>query len=61
MTMIQSYDGTGGWRIFPFKGRKDPERTAAEDLKELGEQADFDGSEVIYVVAPTTTASLPSS
>jgi outer membrane lipoprotein-sorting protein len=44
MTMIQSYDGKGGWRIFPFQGRKDPERTAAEDLKELGEQADFDGS-----------------
>jgi len=50
MTMIQSYDGKGGWRIFPFQGRKDPERTAADDLKEFAEQADFDG---VWVNAST--------
>ncbi len=44
MTMIQSYDGKDGWRIFPFQGRKDPERTAADDLKEFSEQSDFDGA-----------------
>jgi outer membrane lipoprotein-sorting protein len=43
MTMVQSYDGKEAWRIFPFQGRKDPERTAADDAKELAEQADFDG------------------
>jgi hypothetical protein len=44
MTMVQSYDGKEAWRIFPFQGRKDPERTSADDAKELAEQADFDGS-----------------
>ena len=44
MTMVQSYDGKEAWRIFPFQGRKDPERTSADDAKELAEQADFDGA-----------------
>ena len=43
MTMVQSYDGKEAWRIFPFQGRKDPERTSADDAKSLAEQADFDG------------------
>ncbi len=43
MTMVQAYDGKEAWKIFPFQGRKDPERTSAEDAKELAEQADFDG------------------
>lgn len=44
MTMVQAYDGKEAWRIFPFQGRKDPERTSADDAKELAETADFDGS-----------------
>jgi hypothetical protein len=43
MTMVQSYDGKEAWRIFPFQGRKDPERTSADDAKQLAESADFDG------------------
>lgn len=43
MTMVQSYDGKEAWRIFPFQGRKDPERTSADDAKQLAETADFDG------------------
>ena len=43
MTMVQSYDGKEAWRVFPFQGRKDPERTSADDAKELAEQADFEG------------------
>jgi hypothetical protein len=43
MTMVQSYDGKEAWRIFPFQGRKDPERTSADDAKELAEEADFEG------------------
>jgi subtilisin family serine protease len=43
MTMVQSYDGKEAWKIFPFQGRKDPERTSADDAKELAEQADFEG------------------
>ena len=44
MTMVQSYDGKEAWRIFPFQGRKDPERTSADDAKQLAEQADFEGA-----------------
>jgi len=43
MTMVQSYDGKEAWKIFPFQGRKDPERTSADDAKELADQADFEG------------------
>ena len=43
LTMVQSYDGKHAWRIFPFQGRKDPERMSADDAKELAETADFDG------------------
>jgi hypothetical protein len=25
MTQIQAFDGTSGWQISPFQGRKDPE------------------------------------
>ena len=44
MTMVQSYDGKEAWRIFPFQGRKDPERTSADNAKELADQADFEGA-----------------
>jgi hypothetical protein len=43
MTMVQSYDGKEAWRIFPFQGRKDPERTSADNAKELAEASDFEG------------------
>jgi hypothetical protein len=43
MTMVQAFDGKEAWRISPFQGRKDPERTSADDAKELSEQADFEG------------------
>jgi len=43
MTLVQSYDGKQALRISPFQGRKDPERTSADDAKALSEQADFDG------------------
>lgn len=43
LTMVNSYDGKEAWKISPFQGRKDPERTSAEDAKSLAESADFDG------------------
>jgi hypothetical protein len=43
LTGIQVWDGTGGWQIMPFAGRKDPERTARDDNKGLMDDADFDG------------------
>src|SRR3954466_6229572 len=43
MTRIDAYDGTEGWKISPFGGRKDPEKTSADDAKALLEDAEIDG------------------
>lgn len=43
MTAVQAFDGKEGWKISPFRGRKDPERLSADDLKELMEDAEMDG------------------
>lgn len=47
-TRIQSYDGTMGWRLNPFGGKKDPEVMGADQLKQIVEDADFDGPLVDY-------------
>jgi hypothetical protein len=41
MTQIQAYDGSIGWQISPFGGRKDPEQLGEDDLRGLVEEADF--------------------
>jgi len=33
MTSIQAYDGSSGWQVRPFGGRKDPELMGEEDLR----------------------------
>jgi hypothetical protein len=43
MTQVQAYDGSVGWQISPFGGRKDPELLGEDDLRDLVEQADFYG------------------
>lgn len=43
MTSVQAYDGTEGWQIQPFGGRKDPEKLSADDSKSLVDDADIDG------------------
>src|SRR5262249_41011547 len=43
MTQIQAYDGSTGWQISPFGGKKDPELLGEDDLRYLMEDADFDG------------------
>jgi hypothetical protein len=43
MTMVQAFDGTEGWKIAPFQGRKDPEKMSADDTKSLIEDAEVDG------------------
>ncbi len=44
LTVVQAYDGTSGWQIQPFQGRKDPETLSADDTKNLQEEADFEGA-----------------
>lgn len=48
MTMVQAYDGTIGWQIQPFGGKKDPELMGEDDLRDLLLDADFDGPLVDY-------------
>jgi hypothetical protein len=40
--VVESYNGSTGWQIQPFQGRKDPEDVSADDAKSLAEEADFD-------------------
>jgi hypothetical protein len=48
MTAIQAYDGTTGWQVEPFGGRKDPELMGEDSLRDLLLDADFDGPLVDY-------------
>ena len=48
MTRIQAYDGSSGWQISPFGGKKDPQLLGEDDMRDLVESADFDGPLVDY-------------
>jgi hypothetical protein len=48
MTQVQAFDGSVGWQISPFNGRKDPELLGEEDMRDLVEQADFYGPLIDY-------------
>jgi photosystem II stability/assembly factor-like uncharacterized protein len=48
MTAINAYDGSTGWKIDPFEGKKDPEALSEEELKSIIEDADLDGPLVNY-------------
>lgn len=43
MTAVQAYDGSTGWQIQPFGGKKDPQLMGDDDLRDLLIDADFDG------------------
>jgi hypothetical protein len=48
MTQIEAYDGSVGWKISPFEGRKDPEMLGEDELRPLVDDADFYGPLVDY-------------
>jgi outer membrane lipoprotein-sorting protein len=48
MTAVQAYDGTTGWSILPFMGKTEPEEMAEDQVKQLKDQADFEGVLVNY-------------
>jgi outer membrane lipoprotein-sorting protein len=48
MTGIQAFDGTTGWMVMPFLGKKDAEAMTGDMLKEVKNQADFDGPFIDY-------------
>jgi len=43
MTAVQAYDGSTGWEISPFGGRKDPRLMGEDDVRDLLIDSDFDG------------------
>ena len=43
MTGTQAFDGTNGWAVMPFMGKKDPEKMTDDMLKDVKDEADFDG------------------
>ncbi len=43
LTAITAWDGSSGWSISPFQGRRDPERMSADEAKALEYCADLDG------------------
>ena len=48
MTGVQAYDGKSGWMVMPFMGKTDPEAMSEEDVKQVDDQADFEGPLVDY-------------
>ena len=48
MSQIEAYDGSTGWQISPFEGRKDPELLGDDEMRSLVEDADFYGPLVDY-------------
>lgn len=43
MTLVQAYNGTNGWKIYPLQGRKDPEKMSNDEAKSLVEEAEIGG------------------
>ncbi len=43
MTLVQAFNGTGGWKIYPLQGRKDPEKMSGDEAKSLVEEAEIGG------------------
>jgi outer membrane lipoprotein-sorting protein len=48
LAQVTAYDGTVGWRVNPFEGRKDPDLLSHDDTKDLEVSADIDGPLVDY-------------
>ncbi|MBI2679029.1 MAG: hypothetical protein HYX28_09630 [Candidatus Koribacter versatilis] len=43
MDNIQAYDGSVGWQINPFEGRRDAELLGEDDMRDIVEDSDFYG------------------
>jgi hypothetical protein len=48
MTAVQAYDGSTGWQLQPFGGKKDPQLMGDDDMRDLLIDSDFDGPLVNY-------------
>jgi hypothetical protein len=43
LDIVQAYDGSGGWKINPFAGRKDAERMSADESRALADASLIEG------------------
>ena len=43
LTQVNAWDGTQGWMIDPFQGRRDPQKLSGDDTKDLAQAADIAG------------------
>lgn len=43
LTLVQAYDGTNGWRINPFQGRRDAEKMTEDEARSMADSALIDG------------------
>src|SRR5258708_22920397 len=43
MTGSQAFDGKTGWAVMPFLGKKEPEKISHDQVKDIRQDADFDG------------------
>ncbi len=48
MAQVRAYDGSAGWQIDPFEGRRDPQLLSQDDSKDLQIDGDIDGPLVDY-------------
>jgi outer membrane lipoprotein-sorting protein len=48
LTGITAYDGKTGWKLEPWRGKKDIEPLSEEQLKSILEESDFDGPLINY-------------
>ena len=48
MTMKQAFDGTQGWTINPFMGKKEPDLMSKDAEKAIQRNADFEGQLINY-------------
>jgi photosystem II stability/assembly factor-like uncharacterized protein len=43
ITAVSAWDGKEGWKVEPFRGRRDPERVSADDARALSQDAEIAG------------------
>jgi photosystem II stability/assembly factor-like uncharacterized protein len=43
LTAVQAWNGKEGWKLSPFRGRREPERASQDDARALSQDADIEG------------------
>jgi hypothetical protein len=56
-TAVQVYNGTNGWKIRPFLGRREVESYTADEIKSASQQQQLDGYLIDYAAKGTKVAS----